>query len=96
MGDMMIKVATVFSGIGSPEWALKRIGVDYKLIFACDNGERELKETKEEIEKELKNYLMMKKSIISIIYMIKLVKSIICNNLIWLIMKLIMKVFIKI
>lgn len=54
MGVMMIKVATVFSGIGSPEWALKRIGVDYKLIFACDNGERELKETKEEIEKELK------------------------------------------
>ena len=31
MGDMMINVATVFSGIGSPEWALKRIGVDYKI-----------------------------------------------------------------
>lgn len=50
----MIKVATVFSGIGSPEWALKRIGVPYNLVFACDNGERELKKTKEEIEQELK------------------------------------------
>ncbi len=54
IGDIMIKVATVFSGIGSPEWALKRIGIEHELVFACDNGERELKQTKEEIEKEIK------------------------------------------
>lgn len=35
----MIKLATVFSGIGSIEWALKRMGIEHKIIFACDNGE---------------------------------------------------------
>ena len=28
----MIKLATVFSGIGSIEWALKRMGVEYDCI----------------------------------------------------------------
>lgn len=35
-----INIATVFSGIGSPEQALKRLGVPIKVQFACDNGER--------------------------------------------------------
>ena len=35
-----IKIATIFSGIGSPEQALERIGAPHKIIFACDNGER--------------------------------------------------------
>jgi len=35
-----INIATVFSGIGSPEQALKRLDVNHKVIFACDNGER--------------------------------------------------------
>ena len=38
----MIKLATVFSGIGSIEWALKRLKVNHEIIFACDNGEREV------------------------------------------------------
>lgn len=38
---MKIKVATVFSGIGSIEFALKRMNIDHELIFACDNGERD-------------------------------------------------------
>ena len=36
----MIRLATVFSGISAPEQALKRIGVPYEIVFACDNGER--------------------------------------------------------
>ena len=36
----IIRVATVFSGIGSPEQALIRLNVPHKIIFACDNGER--------------------------------------------------------
>lgn len=36
----MLKLATVFSGIGAIEFALKRLGVDYEVEFACDNGER--------------------------------------------------------
>jgi DNA-cytosine methyltransferase len=33
----MIRIATVFSGVGTPEWALKQMGVEYKCVFACDN-----------------------------------------------------------
>tara|TARA_R100000781_G_scaffold97128_2_gene61020 strand:- start:686 stop:1900 length:1215 start_codon:yes stop_codon:yes gene_type:complete len=32
----MLKVGTDFSGIGSPEIALKNLGVDFKSMFACD------------------------------------------------------------
>ena len=35
-----ISIGTVFSGIGSPEQALLRLGHPYKVLFACDNGER--------------------------------------------------------
>lgn len=35
-----ISIGTVFSGIGAPEQALKRLGKEYKTLFACDNGER--------------------------------------------------------
>lgn len=35
----MLKVGTVFSGIGAIEHALKRMGIEYKISFACDNGE---------------------------------------------------------
>lgn len=36
----MIRLATVFSGIGAVEQALKRMEVPYETLFACDNGER--------------------------------------------------------
>lgn len=35
----MIKLATVFSGIGAIEHALDRMQVEHKIIFACDNGD---------------------------------------------------------
>lgn len=38
----MIRLATVFSGIGAIEHALLRMGIDYKLVFACDNGDVEI------------------------------------------------------
>jgi len=34
-----LKVGTLFSGIGSFEWALKRLNIDYDVVFACDNGD---------------------------------------------------------
>ncbi len=37
-----MKVATVFSGIGAFEWALHRLGIDHEIVFACDNGERDV------------------------------------------------------
>lgn len=45
-----LKIATVFSGIGAPEQALRKIGVDYDIVFACDNDEIELKDSFEEIK----------------------------------------------
>ena len=49
-----IRLATVFSGIGAPEQALKKLDVDYDIIFACDNDEIELKESIEEIKDNYK------------------------------------------
>lgn len=37
-----IRVATVFSGIGAFEFALKRLNIPHKIVFACDNGEIEV------------------------------------------------------
>ena len=37
-----LRVATVFSGIGAPEQALKRLNIDFETVFACDNGEVEI------------------------------------------------------
>lgn len=47
----MIKLGTVFSGIGAVEHALNRLGIPYEIEFACDNGERRLSTSYEEIEK---------------------------------------------
>ena len=35
----MLKLATVFSGIGAVEHALKRMEIPYEIVFACDNGD---------------------------------------------------------
>ncbi|UZW12598.1 DNA (cytosine-5-)-methyltransferase [Clostridium pasteurianum] len=35
----MLKIATVFSGIGAIEHALKRMGIEHEIVFASDNGE---------------------------------------------------------
>jgi DNA (cytosine-5)-methyltransferase 1 len=45
----MIKLGTVFSGIGAIEHALERMELPYTIEFACDNGERTLKTSIEEI-----------------------------------------------
>lgn len=50
----MINLATVFSGIGSIEHALKRMGIEHRVVFACDNGERELKISEDEIKNNIK------------------------------------------
>ncbi len=31
-----MKIATVFSGIGSPEQALKKLDIEHEIVFACD------------------------------------------------------------
>lgn len=42
MKKKTLNVATVFSGIGAFEWALKRLNIPHNIVFACDNGEREI------------------------------------------------------
>ena len=44
-----LRVATLFSGVGAFEQALKQMGVNHRIVFACDNGERYLKTTQAEI-----------------------------------------------
>ena len=55
----MIRLATVFSGIGAIEHALKRMNIDHKIVFACDNGDLDIFNKKievniDEIDSELK------------------------------------------
>ena len=40
--ERTIRVATSFSGIGAPERALERLGLNTQIVFACDIGERYL------------------------------------------------------
>lgn len=47
--DNKLRIATVFSGIGAAEQALKQLGVNHEIVFACDNGERYLKQEYEEL-----------------------------------------------
>lgn len=52
----MIRIATVFSGIGAAEQALQQLGIEHEIVFACDNGERYLKQSFEEITGILDNF----------------------------------------
>ena len=51
----MINIATVFSGIGAAEHALKLMGVETNIVFACDNGERYLKPSNQRLLKKFEN-----------------------------------------
>lgn len=56
----MIRLATVFSGIGAIEHALDRMGLEHKIVFACDNGDVDILSKKiddniKEIDDEIKN-----------------------------------------
>lgn len=49
----MIKLATVFSGIGAIEQAFLKLGIDHEIVFACDNGERNINLDVDAIKKEI-------------------------------------------
>ncbi len=56
----MIRLATVFSGIGAIEHALQRMEVDHEIVFACDNGDipilvKEIRPNVDEIKRELQS-----------------------------------------
>lgn len=65
----MVRIATVFSGIGAAEEALKQLGIDHEIVFACDNGERYLSQTLEEIQSVLDNFAKEdKEKVLSLLY----------------------------
>lgn len=51
----MIKLATVFSGIGAIEQALIQSKEKFEIVFACDNGEITLPQKYDEIKKDIEN-----------------------------------------
>ncbi len=56
----MIKLATVFSGIGAIEHALDRMGLEHEIIFACDNGDvdilsKKIEDNLDSMEEEIKS-----------------------------------------
>lgn len=58
----MIRVATVFSGIGSIEHALDRLDIYHKIVFACDNGDIPVEyDEKKELSKIKKMKLKIEK-----------------------------------
>lgn len=56
----MLKLATAFSGIGAIEHALERLGIDYTIEFACDNGDvdilsKNIPDTIRDVKNEIAN-----------------------------------------
>ena len=56
----MIKLATLFSGIGAIEQALIRMNKEYEIVFACDNGEIDIDFDVENAKREI-SHLKTKK-----------------------------------
>lgn len=44
-----LNLGTLFSGIGAIEQTFLKLGLNHEIVFACDNGEREIKQSREEI-----------------------------------------------
>lgn len=51
----MLKLGTVFSGIGAIEHALERLSIPHDITFACDNGNIEIDVDRDEIKKKLES-----------------------------------------
>ena len=68
----MLKLGTVFSGIGAIEQALIRLDIDHEIEFACDNGDIEIDV---DYEQELKNIKNMKSIADKRIYVENLYKT---------------------
>lgn len=56
-----LKIATVFSGIGAIEHALKRMKIEHEIVFACDNGDVDIlsKKIKAKTIAELKEEIVL-------------------------------------
>ncbi|WP_019555182.1 DNA cytosine methyltransferase [Propionispira raffinosivorans] len=61
----MIKLGTVFSGIGAIEQALRRMNLNHEIVFACDNGDVDIfsKKIDVNIDKINEEFLYLKEKI---------------------------------
>lgn len=50
--NKVLRVGTLFSGIGAFEEALKQLKIKHEIVFACDNGERYIKQNGKLLETE--------------------------------------------
>ena len=50
-----IQLGTLFSGIGAIEQTFLKMGLLHDIVFACDNGEREIAQSREEIDRVLED-----------------------------------------
>lgn len=67
-----IKLGTLFSGIGAIEQTFLKMGFLHDIVFACDNGEREIVQSREEIDRLLEDAAdNEKESIIRDLYLAK-------------------------
>lgn len=67
-----IRLGTLFSGIGAIEQAFLKLGLKHDIVFACDNGEREIPQSKEQIESIIDSLpSSQKESAIAKLYAIK-------------------------
>lgn len=67
-----IKLGTLFSGIGAIEQTFLKMGLSHDIVFACDNGEREIVQSREEIDRLLEDAAdNEKESIIRDLYLAK-------------------------
>ena len=55
MKNKKLQIATVFSGIGAFEQSLNKLKIPYDIVFACDNGEREIEKKYDDIIKYSKD-----------------------------------------
>ena len=58
----MIRLATLFSGIGAIEQAFLKLEIPHKIVFSCDNGESEFPYTKEEILEKMETMSLDEKN----------------------------------
>lgn len=59
----MIRLGTLFSGIGAIEQALLRMNLKHSLVFACDNGELDLKLLPSDEQNEYDNLKKLRRRI---------------------------------
>ena len=54
MGEGLLKIATVFSGVGAFEQALLKKSIQYEIVFACDTGERYVNINVDKLQEQLR------------------------------------------